>query len=108
MSEKGKRNGVYNEKDYETIAFPMLNGSKAIIKDHCDETGETYHAFLRRAVVNQIARDREAMRDPDVKANTRFEGWLHYEDNIRKQIVTSLEDWIKSGKKEPFDPGKIG
>ena len=43
----------------------------------------------------------QAVRDDD--PNTRFEGWLHYEDNIRRQIVTSLEDWIKSGKKEPFE-----
>ena len=50
MSEKGKKNGVYNEVEYETIAFPMMKGSKAIIKNHCDETNETYHAFLRRAV----------------------------------------------------------
>ena len=103
MSEKGKKNGIYNEAEYETIAFPMMKGSKAIIKDHCDETNETYHAFLRRAVVNQIARDREAMQNPDADPNTRFEGWLHYEDNVRKQIVTSLEEWIKSGKKEPFN-----
>ena len=102
MSEKGKKNGVYNEVEYETIAFPMMKGSKAIIKDHCDETNETYHAFLRRAVVNQIARDREAMQNPDVYPNTKFEGWLHYADNVRKQIVTSLEEWIKSGKKGAF------
>ena len=103
MADKEKYNGVYNEEEFDTIAFPMLKGAKAIIKDHCDETKETYHAFLRRAVVNQIARDREAMKNPDVDPNTRFEGWLHYEDNIRRQIVTSLEDWIKSGKKEPFE-----
>lgn len=102
MSEKGKCNGVYNEEEYETIAFPMLKGSKAIIKDHCDETNETYHAFLRRAVVNQIARDREAMDNPGTDPNTKYEGWLHYEDNVRRQIVTSMEDWIKSGKKQPF------
>ena len=103
MSEKGKKNGVYSEAEYETIAFPMMKGSKEIIKDHCDETNETYHAFLRRAVVNQIARDREAMQNPDVDPNTRFEGCLHYEENGRHQILTSLEDWIKSGKKEPFN-----
>ena len=103
MSEKGKKNGVYNEVEYETIAFPMMKGSKAIIKNHCDETNETYHAFLRRAVVNQIARDRESMQNPDADPNTQFEGWLHYEDNVRKQIVTSLEEWIKSGKKGPFN-----
>ena len=102
MSEKGKFNGVYDENAYETIAFPMMKGSKAIIKDHCDETNETYHAFLRRAVVNQIARDREAMSNPAADPNTKYEGWLHYEDNVRRQIVTSMEDWIKSGKKEPF------
>ena len=102
MSEKSKKNGVYNEIEYETIAFPMMKGSKAIIKDHCDETKETYHAFLRRAVVNQIARDREAMGDPSVDPNTKYEGWLHYEDNVKKQILVSLDEWIKSGKKEPF------
>ncbi len=102
MSEKVKMNGVYNETEYETIAFPMMKGSKAIIKDHCDETKETYHAFLRRAVVNQIARDREAMGDPSVDPNTKYEGWLHYEDNVKKQILVSLDEWIKSGKKEPF------
>ena len=37
MSEKGKKNGVYNEVEYETIAFPMMKGSKAIIKNHCQE-----------------------------------------------------------------------
>ena len=103
MSEKGKKNGVYNEVEYETIAFPMMKGSKAIIKNHCDETNETYHAFLRRAVVNQIARDREAMQNPDADPNTQFEGWLHYEDNVWKQIFTSPEEWIISGKKGPFN-----
>lgn len=102
MSEKGKKNGVINEVEYETIAFPMMKGSKAIIKDHCDETNETYHAFLRRAVVNQIARDREAIGNPDLDPNTKHEGWLHYEDNIRRQILTSYEEWMKSGKKGPF------
>ena len=38
MAEKGKKNGVYDEAEYETIAFPMMKGSKAINKDHCDET----------------------------------------------------------------------
>ena len=35
--------------------------------------------------------------------NTKYEGWLHYEDNVRRQILTSLEEWIKSGKKGPFN-----
>ena len=55
MSEDKKANGVYDPEKYDTIAFPMMLGSKEIIKAHCDETGETYHSFLRRAVVNQIA-----------------------------------------------------
>ena len=102
MAEKGKKNGVYDEAEYETIAFPMMKGRKEIIKDHCDETNETYHAFLRRAVVNQIARDREAMNHPGTDPNTKYEGWLHYEDNVRKQIVVSLEEWIAAGKPEPL------
>ena len=62
MSEKGKKNGVYNEVEYETIAFPMMKGSKAIIKNHCDETNETYHAFLRRAVSSPCRRKPDRAR----------------------------------------------
>ena len=49
-----------------------------------------------------VAAVSEAMQNPDADPNTKFEGWLHYEDNVRKQIAISLEDWIKSGKKEPI------
>ena len=103
MSDTKKANGVYNPEEYDTIGFPMMKGSKDIIKAHCDETGETYHSFLRRAVVNQIAHDREAMRNPEVDPNTKFENWLHSPDNIKKQIITSFEEWQKSGEKGPFE-----
>lgn len=103
MSDDKKANGVYNEAEYDTIAFPMLKGSKEIIKAHCDETGETYHSFLRRAVVNQIAHDREAMQNPEVDPNTKFEGWLHYPDNVKRQIVSSLEEWMKKKEKGKFE-----
>ena len=103
MSDDKKANGVYDPEAYDTIAFPMLKGSKNIIKAHCDQTGETYHSFLRRAVVNQMAHDRVAMRDPIVDPNTEFEGWLRSPDNVKKQIVVSLEEWIKEGGKEPFE-----
>lgn len=102
MSENKKANGVYDPEAYETIAFPMMNGSKDIIKTHCDQTGETYHSFLRRAVVNQIARDREAMTNPDVDPNTKYEGWIHYPDNVKRQIVESLETWMKTNNKGGF------
>ncbi len=102
MSEQKKANGTYNPEEFDTIAFPMMKGSKDIIKAHCDETGETYHSFLRRAVVNQIAHDREAMANPDVDPNTKFEGWLHYPDNVKRQIVASLEEWMKQKDKAPF------
>ena len=75
MSDNKKANGVYNPEEYDTIAFPMMKGSKDIIKTHCDQTGETYHSFLRRAVVNQIAHDREAMTNPDVDPNAEYE-WI--------------------------------
>ncbi len=104
MANKEKvNNGVTNEELYETISFPMMKGSKEIIKNHCDSTNETYHSFLRRAVINQIARDRQAMADPSVEANTKYEGWIHEEDNVKRQIVDSLQDWIKNGKKGSFD-----
>ena len=102
MAEKGKANGVYNPEMYETIAFPMMKGTKEILKEHSDETGETYHSFLRRAVVNQIARDREAMANPDIDPNTKYEGWIHYPDNVKRQIVESYEEWIKSNSDQPF------
>ena len=102
MSDERKANGVYNPDEFDTIAFPMMKGSKDIIKAHCDETGETYHSFLRRAVVNQIARDREAMTNPDVDPNTIYEGWLRCPDNIKRQIVDSLEEWIKNNNKSGF------
>ncbi len=102
MSDEKKANGVYNPEEFDTIAFPMMKGSKDIIKAHCDETGETYHSFLRRAVVNQIAHDREAMADPKIDPNTKFEGWLHYPDNVKRQIVTSLTEWMKGKDKQPF------
>ena len=104
MSEDKKANGVYDPEKYDTIAFPMMLGSKEIIKAHCDETGETYHSFLRRAVVNQIAHDREAMANPDIDPNTKFEGWLHYPDNVKRQIVSSLEEWMKGEKSSAFVP----
>ncbi|MBR2762606.1 MAG: hypothetical protein IKD66_15725 [Solobacterium sp.] len=103
MSDDKKANGVYDPEAYDTIAFPMLKGSKNIIKAHCDQTGETYHSFLRRAVVNQMAHDREAMKDPNVDPNTEFEGWLRSPDNVKKQIVVSMEEWFKEGGKEPFE-----
>ena len=102
MAEKAKANGVYDPDMYETIAFPMMNGSKRIIKDHSDETGETYHSFLRRAVVNQIARDRQAMNNPDIDPNTKYEGWIHYPDNVKRQIVESYEEWTKRNDGKPF------
>lgn len=102
MSDKRKANGVYNPEEYDTIAFPMMKGSKDIIKAHCDETGETYHSFLRRAVVNQIVHDREAMADPKIDPNTSFEGWLHYPDNVKRQIVVSLKEWMQEQNKEPY------
>lgn len=102
MSDNKKANGVYNPEEYDTIAFPMMKGSKDIIKTHCDQTGETYHSFLRRAVINQIAHDREAMTNPDVDPNTKYEGWLRYPDNVKRQIVDSLEEWIKNNNKSGF------
>ena len=104
MADSKKANGVYDPEAYDTIAFPMLKGSKDIIKTHCDQTGETYHSFLRRAVVNQMTRDRDAMANPDVNPNERFEGWLHEPDNVKRQIVVSLKEWIEAGGKEPFNP----
>ena len=62
MSDDRKANGVYKPEEYDTIAFPMVKGCKDSIKAHCDASGETYHSFLRRAVVNQISHDREAIR----------------------------------------------
>ena len=103
MSENKKANGTFNPEEYDTIAFPMMKGCKDIIKSHCDETGETYHSFLRRAVVNQIAHDREAMRNPEIDPNTKFENWLRSPDNIKEQIVVSIEEWIKDGKKGTFE-----
>ena len=103
MSEDKKANGVYDPEAYDTVAFPMIKGAKEIIKAHCDQTGETYHSFLRRAVINQMVHDREAMMNPDVDPNTKFEGWMHYPDNVKKQIVVSLEEWMKNGAKEPFE-----
>ena len=102
MSDERKANGVYNPEEFDTIAFPMMKGSKDIIKAHCDETGETYHSFLRRAVVNQIAHDREAMANPNIDPNTKFEGWLRYPDNVKRQIVTSLQEWMQKQNKAPF------
>ncbi|MBQ7558014.1 MAG: hypothetical protein IJT00_08110 [Lachnospiraceae bacterium] len=102
MSDDKKANGVYNPEEFDTVSFPMMKGSKDIIKNHCDSTGETYHSFLRRAVVNQIARDREAMSNPEIDPNTKFEGWLHYPDNVKKQIVESFQDWQEQNGKEPF------
>jgi hypothetical protein len=103
MSDDKKANGVYNPEEYDTIAFPMMKGSKDIIKAHCDVTGETYHSFLRRSVVNQMARDREAMQNPGLDPNTKYENWLRSPDNVKRQIVTSLEDWIAKGQKGTFE-----
>jgi hypothetical protein len=103
MTEDKKANGVQNPEEYDTIVFPMMKGSKDIIKAHCDTTGETYHSFLRRAVVNQMVRDRQAMRDSGYNANTKYENWLHYPDNVKRQIVTSLEEWIANGQKGSFE-----
>ena len=94
MSDDRKANGVYEPEEYDTIAFPMVKGCKDSIRAHCDATGETYHSFLRRAVVNQISHDREAIRNPGIDPNTKFESWLRSPDNVKRQIVTSLEDWI--------------
>ena len=103
MSDDKKANGVYNPEEYDTIAFPMMKGCKDIIKAHCDVTGETYHSFLRRSVFNQMARDREAMQNPGLDPNTKYENWLRSPDNIKRQIVTSLEDWIAKGQKGTFE-----
>ena len=103
MSDDKKANGVYNPEEYDTIAFPMMKGSKDIIKAHCDVTGETYHSFLRRSVVNQMARDREAMQNPGLDPNTIYENWLRSPDNVKRQIVTSLEEWIANGQKGTFE-----
>ena len=103
MSDDKKANGVYNPEEYETIAFPMMKGSKDIIKAHCDVTRETYHSFLRRSVVNQMARDREAMQNPGLDPNTKYENWLRSPDNVKRQIVTSLEEWIANGQKGTFE-----
>ncbi len=103
MSDDRKANGVYKPEEYDTIAFPMMKGCKDIIKAHCDDTGETYHSFLRRAVVNQIARDREAMQNPETDPNTRFENWLRSPDSVKRQIVTSLEAWIANEQAGTFD-----
>jgi hypothetical protein len=84
MSDDKKANGVYDPEAYDTIAFPMLKGSKNIIKAHCDQTGETYHSFLRRAVVNQIAHDREAMMNPNVDAG--FDGKPRWYVSTRRLV----------------------
>ena len=42
------------------------------------------------------------MTDPKIDPNTKFEGWLHYPDNVKRQIVVSLKDWMKERNKEPF------
>ena len=45
---------------YETIRFPMVKGSRKIIKAHCRLIGEDYGWFLRRALIETMERDRKA------------------------------------------------
>ena len=53
-----KATDIYKRENYDTITFKMMKGDKEKIKAHCKLTGEAYQQFLRRAVIEQIERDR--------------------------------------------------
>ena len=40
--------------------------------------------------------------DPDIDPNTKYEGWIHYPDNVKRQIVESYEEWTKRNDGKPF------
>ena len=68
-------------------------------------TGGTWTYGERLPSRRQIARDREAMNNPEIDPNTKFEGWLHYEDNVRRQIISSYEEWMKAFCERKYNSG---
>lgn len=58
--EKSNQKAVnkYNKAHYETVHFRMFTGEREEIKQHAEMRGESLNAFLRRAVYEQIKRDK--------------------------------------------------
>ena len=49
---------AYAKKAYDDIRLQVPKGQKAIIKAHADSRGETLGGFIKRAINEQIERDK--------------------------------------------------
>ena len=49
----------FSKKAYDDVRLQVPKGQKAAIKSHADAMNESINAFIRRAINETIARDRE-------------------------------------------------
>ena len=49
----------YAKKAYDDIRLQVPKGEKEVIKAHADNMGETIGGFIKRAIKNQMERDKK-------------------------------------------------
>ena len=60
-----KANAKYNAKAYDRINIAAPKGRKAQLQEHTATTNESINAFINRAIVNEMERDKnKAQEDP--------------------------------------------
>jgi len=53
-----KANAKYNAKAYDRINIAAPKGRKAELQEHTATTGESVNAFVNRAIVHEMERDK--------------------------------------------------
>lgn len=62
----------YNAKTYKAMTFRVKIGEDEAIKDHIKMTGESFNAFIQRAIQTQIEIDEQTagfLHKPDTSDN---------------------------------------